>query len=484
MEQKATEHMTLDEYEIPPCDTRGYFFDNSDRIVTKPRCLVNESLKIDDNAVFSVLQFGAIIPPLSPWKGVHRMLPGFRYQGTKIGYPVDLAKGKNISTLNVEQQADEIENLLDAILKRHIGVQRDPVLLFSGGVDSGIIASRLAALGYRDSLLLNFSFGDDDPESKLAEAMANHLGLKFERVQANRRLCSCLDAPGAIYPQPFGDYSTVPTSDLAYSVVERLSSQGRLILDGTGADGAFGMTAQIDSWEKMSRMPQIIKTSAASMYSKTLWHQTGRIEHVARILRRSAEMPPLSAILAQNPLAGIFYKMDNRHLVDDLLERWIGGWAGDNFATRVVAADLAMTCANTFVQKAQSILESGGHKLLCPFLEVEVVSMSLSSTPYWQMDEPKSPLKKSLARHVPHNMVYRPKSGFVDPRGDVFFDGEFIEHLRSTCEPTGPIAHMLEKKPILNSCELLARRKVLPVQTLNFIWAVVFMDRWYRTALQ
>lgn len=476
--------MNLNEYEIPPCDTRGRFFDDSDRIVSKPRYLANENSQIDDDAVFSALQFGAIIPPLSPWKGIHRLLPGFRYQGTKMVRPVDLVKGKNISALNAEQQADEIENLLDAILKRHIGERGDPVLLFSGGVDSGIIASRLAALGYRDSLLLNFSFGDDDPESKLAEAMANHLGLKFERVSGNRRPCSCLDDPGATYPQPFGDHSTVPTSDLAYSVVERLSNQKCLILDGTGADGAFGMTAKIGSWERMSRIPQIVKASAAFVYSKVLWHQTGGIEHVARILRRSAEMPLLSAILAQNPLAGTFYKKDNRHSVDDLLERWIGGWADDTSATRVVAADLAMTCANTFAQKAQPILESGGHKLLYPFLEDEAVSMSLSSIPYWQMDEPKAPLKKSLARHVPRNMVFRPKSGFVDPRGKVFFDEEFIEHLRSTCEPTGPIAHMLERKPILKTCGLLARNKALPAQTLNFIWAVVFTDRWYRTALQ
>jgi asparagine synthetase B (glutamine-hydrolysing) len=474
--------MKLDEYEIPPCDTRGHFFDDSDRIVSTPRSLANDNSRIDDSAVFSVFQFGAIIPPLSPWEGVYRLVPGFRYHGTKMVCPVDLAKGKNISSLNAEQQADEIENILDTILKKHIGEQRDPVLLFSGGVDSGIIASRLAALGYRDSLLLNFSFWDDDPESKLAEAMAKQLGLKFERVSGNRRPCSCLDAPGGIYPQPFGDHSTAPTSDLAYSVVERLSNQKRLILDGTGADGAFGMATKIGSWERMSRIPPIVKRSAAFAYSKMLWHRKGRIEYVARILRRSAEMPLLSAILAQNPLAGTFYKKDNGHSIDDFLERWITGWSRDTSATQVVAADLALTCANTFAQKAQPILESGGHKILYPFLEGEVVSMSLSSIPYWQMEEPKAPLKKSLARHVPHKMVFRPKSGFVDPRGKVFFDEEFIELLRSTCEPTGPIAHMLEEKPILKSCEFLTRRKDLPAQTLNLIWAIVFTDRWYRTA--
>ncbi len=68
--------MKLDEYEIPPCDTRGHFFDDSDRMVSTPCSLANENSQIDDEAVFSVLQFGAIIPPLSPWQGVHRLVPG------------------------------------------------------------------------------------------------------------------------------------------------------------------------------------------------------------------------------------------------------------------------------------------------------------------------------------------------------------------------------------------------------------------------
>ncbi len=214
--------MNPDEYEIPPCDTRGRYIDDTGRMASTPNGLADANSRIDDEAVFSVLQFGAIIPPLSPWRHVHRFIPGFRYCGTKIECPVELPQKGHISSLNAEQQADEVERRLDTILKTYIGDQEDPVLLFSGGVDSGIIASRLAALGYRDSLLLNFSFGDNDPESKLAEAMANHLGLKFERVLGKRLPCNVLNNPGKIYPMPFGDHSTVPTSDLAYSVVEYL----------------------------------------------------------------------------------------------------------------------------------------------------------------------------------------------------------------------------------------------------------------------
>ncbi len=201
--------------------------------------------------------------------------------------PVEVPQQNHIPNVDSEQQADEVERLLDAILTDHIGEQEDPVLLFSGGVDSGIIASRLATLGYRNSLLLNFSFGDDDPESKLAEAMAPQLGLKFERVFGNRQPCSCLADPGTTYSQPFGDHSTAPTSDLAHSVIDYLSTQSRLILDGTGADGAFGMTAKIRTWEQRAS-PGDRKNLASLAYGKVLWYRKAK-ERVA--VSRRLEAP-------------------------------------------------------------------------------------------------------------------------------------------------------------------------------------------------
>lgn len=479
---KQTNINELSEHEIPPCDTRGHFFDNFGRTSSIPNSLADSSSQVNDEAVFSVLQFGAIIPPLSPWKGIRRLMPGYNYNGTEMIGPVQLRQKTDISNLDVEQQADEIERILDHFLQQQIGEKEHPVLLFSGGVDSGIIASRLAALGYRDSLLINYSFGDEDPESKLAEAMANQLDLKYERVSLNRQLCDCLLSPGQIYPQPFGDQSTVPTSDLAHAVVDRLSDQKRIILDGTGADGAFGMTSKIRLWERAIRVPAILRKAASFAYANMLWHREGKFEYFARVFRRSIDMPLLSAVIAQNSLAGTFYSKCSRSSVDGLLAKWIGGWAGESPSNRIVAADLALTCANIFAQKSKPILESAGHRVVYPFLDIKMVTTALDSIPYWQMDEPKAPLKKSLARHVPRDMVYRPKSGFLDPKGDVFYSAEFINYLRDAAEPTSPIAHLLMRKPLLKACQLLARKRTLPPQTLNLLWAIVFTDRWYRTA--
>lgn len=469
--------------ELEPGDTGGLWFDELDRTASSPNELIGigKDHDIDDDAVLSILQFGAMIPPLSPWKGIRRAFPGYRYVGTKMVGSCVLPPVSDILIHGADKQSNEIERVLDCVLKKHIGENEDPVVLFSGGVDSGIIASRLAALGYSNTLLINYAFGEQDLESDLAEKMARRLGLPFARVYGNEHPCVCLDSPGQVYPQPFGDHSTVPTSALARAVVQRLSNESRLIIDGTGADGAFGMLGQIAAWERLVRVPRLARQVASLAYGEVLWKRTGKWEKVGRVCRRSIDMPLLSAVLAQNPLAGTFFNGAANSNLHDLLERWIVGWVGEHRRSQIVGADLALTCANIFAQKAKPILEGAGHKVLYPFLDIEMVSMALGIARSNQMVEAKAPLKRSLARYVPDDMVYRPKSGFVDVKGEVFFSEEFIHHLFAATKSSSPFGHILDRKSVDRVGELLKRKKVLPAQTLNLLWSIVFTDRWYRT---
>ena len=102
-----------DLYEVPPCDTHGYFFDSLGRTAHKPNTLADSKSQPDESAVFSVLQFGAIIPPLSPWRGIRRFMPGYQYRGTELVGPLKLECPPHVANLDFEQQSDEIERLLD-----------------------------------------------------------------------------------------------------------------------------------------------------------------------------------------------------------------------------------------------------------------------------------------------------------------------------------------------------------------------------------
>ena len=468
---------------VPYCNTEGiYHHEGNGDLIGSLDNLNQSELKPNEDAICSVLQFGSIIPPLSPWKGIKRLIPGYEYQGTNLLGPRIVTPSRSHVLTERDVQIKRLENVVDKSILRRLESGLKPVVLFSGGVDSGFIANRLAILGVKDCLLINYSFKQDDPESLLAEQMANHLELPFERVMASKNLCDCLESPGKYYPQPFSDQSTVPTFELAQATIQRLKEEGPcLILDGTGADGAFGMRNRIDRWKKVYRVPSLFRSLCSRFYKSYLWRQTNAIEHYFRIIRRSKQMPLLSAVLAQNSLGGLFYADHAMTMLDELLSEWVSGWAGSSLPSQIVAADLSMVCANVFAQKSCSILTRENHEILYPFMEDDLITFALTPAIFENRNEPKDLMKESLARNIPSKMVYRPKSGFTDPKSLVFYNPQFVDYLRSSIDQSSPTASLLNPKYIHKAIDLLNKKLLLPAQTLNCLWAITFTDRWYRT---
>lgn len=305
------ESQVMTRISIPICDPAGFFLARPG-VPVDILSVSKASLPAvcSGHAIFSLLQFGAMVPPLSPWEGVMRLLPGYTYDDDLHAHPLLLCTGTD-RTSAVEDPTAAFTERFDKILLRTLEGTELPVVLFSGGVDSGLIAARLAHLGYRNTLLLNYSFGPDDRESALADGMARELGLKFERCGREKLGCESLEAPGKVYHLPFGDKSTVPTYALAQAAVERLRGEPCVIFDGTGADGGFGMTRKINQWLRLAKVPRCALKAVSLTYARSgMWYRANALENSLRLLRRLHDMPLLSAILAQNPLAGILYASD------------------------------------------------------------------------------------------------------------------------------------------------------------------------------
>ena len=465
--------------EFAPVEPEPLFYNQAGRVSDDATDLAGPDLVPEDAAIFSVLQFGGIAPPLSPWRGVGRFMPGYRYEDLQSSQPIPLAPPPGIATLDLEERANIVEHTLDEVLARMVGDGPHPVLLFSGGVDSGLIACRLAALGYSDTVLLNYSYGPDDPESVLAEEMAAQLGLPFERIYADLvDQCACLHEPGRIWPQPFSDPGTVDVWDLVPSLVDRSAGTGRPILDGTGSL----MDKMVTDWQRLLRTPRAARQAISSLYGIHLWKRSEKVDRAMRTARRSVTMPPLPATLGDNALAGILYDDTYTRHVAGALTEWLEGWAGTTFPRQMAAGGFAFKCGAGFGARAPALLAPAGIAIHYPLLATEWVAMALEAAQMWKTKEGKAPEKCALARHVPAHMVYRPKSGFLDPKARIFFDPTFIEYLRAAVEPDGPIAHMLKPKRVTELCNVLERGHRPSQSILRCAWGIVFLDRWYRTA--
>ena len=227
--------------------------------------LYEPGLTLDERGILSLLEYGAIVPPLSPWRQVIRLMPGRRFTisyGTlRIREAAWAEAWEDPSAHNggatEDARVDTVEAYIDAFLRR-VCPDEKPVILFSGGVDSGLIAARVAALGWRDAVLANYAMEKRDPDSELAEAMASYLGLPFRRIMHDEDAClTIMDELGATCPQPFGDASILPMRRLCQAVLHELEDH-EVVLEGTGADDCFGVFGDAQSWQSMYSIPNVL----------------------------------------------------------------------------------------------------------------------------------------------------------------------------------------------------------------------------------
>ena len=458
--------------------------------------LFSSHMEIDQRAIYSLLQFGVLIPPLTPWRQVTRLIPGNVYEVSCPDMRINCRILELFSsaivptdlTLPVHRQCEELGAELDRTLKRLCPDHR-PVILFSGGVDSGVLAARAAAMGWKETLLVNCRMSSDDPESDHAAAMAHHLGLPYEEyLYSPHELEDYLSKLASTYPIPLGNISAYPSALLAKAIVDGHQDY-RIALDGTGADGAFGLVSSAFRWRRITHLPRVIRSGSGLVYKAgKMWTKgNSRIGRNLGKLYTSAQMPILQASVARNPLSEIAYHFPDhvRSETQTLLGDWLDSsvpWKQDISPQLVSALDLILICCGLYAKLRKAIFDASPIEVRYPFLEPNMVKLGLERAIHWPGTERgKLALKNLLAQHVPREMVFRPKSTFVPPikeLKELLQSPAFLKALDKLLEPTNPVSSTLNLRFTRRLQAYLKQGKHLPLEIHNFIWSAVFTGLW------
>jgi asparagine synthase (glutamine-hydrolysing) len=138
--------------------------------------------------------------------------------------------------LRAEEAAEELQARLARAVQDQLVADVEVAALLSGGVDSSTVVA-LAADHHDGLRTFSLGFGGDGDETPFAEAQARYTGTKHETVLVrDDEILTTLQALPAVYDEPFGDSSAVPT----YLLCKVVRGSATVALGGDGADELLG----------------------------------------------------------------------------------------------------------------------------------------------------------------------------------------------------------------------------------------------------
>lgn len=443
-------------------------------------------LDIDVRAVYTLFQYGSVPSPLTLSRNVLRVVPGHTLILPADSGEARLQRFFSIGDLVEERRERDPEEYVLVAMDTAIARTQPPVVVhFSGGVDSALVAARLAALRRTDARLQRFTLGPSDPFHEMAPAMARHLGLEFEEVYWNpAEIVPILQSLAQEYAAPLADPASLPTLMLIQAMAQ-WASLPTAVLTGTGAQSLFASGRKARLFRRLYAVPRALRRLVAAAYPAGLWRGTSRLSWFVGAVNKTAHLPAeYAAAGGHSSMDGFAFRIPPhvRAEMERAALAELDALAGDaDLSDRI---SISGGLRNSMCQCGARVfdpLRRRGVGTVMPFLEPETVraAFSLSWDEKCLGGEPKGLLKELLARQVPREWAYWPKGRFLLPYYETFRHSAARDYVRDVV--------FARDNPILSFCnarnvEAIFRRveagQPMHVGVRPFVWTVTFLSAW------
>jgi asparagine synthase (glutamine-hydrolysing) len=391
--------------------------------------------EIDRDALGEYLQYGYISAPRSIYRNVRKLLPGHWLELGEVGEPVARPYWTPPEAQpTLEGSEEELEHRLEHLLVdacRYRMVSDVPVGVFlSGGIDSSLVTALLQR--YTSGEVRTFTIGFDDPrydESRWAKKVARHLGTHHtEKIVTAKDMLGVMGEWAGLFDEPFGDQSGVPT----YLVSKMAREHVKVALSADGGDELFCGYSHygvvLEREQSLAKIPSLMRRAVSALPVGAL-----RLVGGHRMRRHVTERIEKLHVL--------FPKLDRPTMYDLAMSFWTP-WdiasllhhepvpreriEAPLFADQMVRCDLRHYLPDDILVKVDRTTMATGLEGREPLLDHRLVEFALRLPPGMRRGAlgTKHLLRKVLYRHVPRDLIDRPKQGFAIPlsswlRGDL-----------------------------------------------------------------
>ncbi len=464
-------------------DTRGHAFSDDLRLMVRWA-----GLSLDEMAVFALWEYEDIPAPLTISMTVRRVPPGHLLAvGAAGARPVLQAafqwsprtsKGRDAADL-----VEELRQTLDSTLAR---VPVPAALAFSGGVDSALLAARLAALGRTETTLLNFSDSPNDTCAPKVPLIAAHLGLPCTRVPWQPSAVGEILANLARdYTLPFGDSATLP-SMLLVQAFRHSAERPEALIEGTGTGSLHAVSKQYVRWHNIARVPRPARwLLARAERAAGGWRHDSRLSRTPGMMERSLRIPfPRLSVGGHDSLDGISYSCPPS--VHDSIQGIIQHYFDALVQDLDTLSQRSLWCiiqnnAGRSTSKFFDPLRRHGHRLVSPYLEPASVrlGMSLTHAERLQDGEYKALIKRLLAQSVPQEWAFQPNNVFRLPFRETYSNPSLRSFLEEVVlSPQNPLLAFCHTDTVREMAHRAETGLPLSLGARVFLWVLVFTSAW------
>ena len=411
---------------------------------------------INRSSITLLLRHNCIPAPYSIYKGIQKLLPGHYIQ-----FPLfNISRSKQTTSLSYwnfnsivesgiqepfkgspSEAVDKLEQTLACSINEQMLSDVPLGAFLSGGIDS----STIVALMHNQSStpIKTFTIGFENKgynEAVHAKAVAKYLATDHTElyVQAEDAL-SVIPKLSSIYCEPFSDSSQIPT----YLVSQLASQQVKVALSGDGGDELFGgynryLMAQ-NIWQQSRKFPKkarklisyVLRTFPSKYWDAIFENLTPVLPKPLRIRTPSDKVYKLAEVLTTDNKYEYYQKLTshwqqpNDIIIDgsepSTLINTQSAWPEtDSFQHSMMAMDAQTYMTDDILVKVDRAAMANSLETRVPMLDHRIIELA------WQMPidykirngEGKWLLKQVLFRHIPKELIERPKMGFAIPLHD------------------------------------------------------------------
>ena len=408
------------------------------------------SPEVDPDSLSELLRWSCVPAPRTIYRDVRKVRPGhllrFDATGRMIAdepywSAVDVANGVVQDAPRGEEAVDELAEILGRAVGSRMEADVPLGAFLSGGIDSSAVVSMMVGRSSRP--VQTFTIGFSEPaydESPHAKAVATHLGTDHhELIVTPEDAREIIPLLPTMYDEPFADSSQIPTFLLSRMTRRNVT----VALSGDGGDELFGGYDRYRHLDRIRRMHRRVPSPARRLVAAGLagissgsWDRLGegpfgrlgppsmrrrlghRVHKAARVLTAGGvEAVYLAMMSAENDAGAV--ALGTTGGFDGSPDLSAG--VGDRTAfEQAMLMDTRSYLPDDLLTKVDRASMAVSLEVRAPMLDPTLFGFAwrLHGDDRVRAGNGKWVLRGLVHRHVPAELVDRPKMGFGIPVGD------------------------------------------------------------------